>query len=87
MSRILLAFLAALLLAGSPAAAQGKRVALIIGMSAYQHLSSLENPVLDAKAIAKSLKEHGFAVSEHYDLPSSMCWRPSNGSQPAPMWR
>lgn len=50
------------------AAADGKRVALIVGIGAYQHLSSLDNPVSDAKAIAAELKSHGFAVSEHYDL-------------------
>jgi len=52
----------------SPLAAEGKRVALIIGMGDYKHLSSLTNPVPDAQAIAKSLKDHGFEVSEHYNL-------------------
>ena len=51
-----------------PSAGQAKRVALIIGMSDYQHLSSLINPVLDAKAIAAELKSHGFEVSEYYNL-------------------
>jgi len=62
--------LAALLYASLcvPLAAEGKRVALIIGMSDYQHLSSLANPVPDAKAIAATLKDHGFEVSEHYNL-------------------
>jgi formylglycine-generating enzyme required for sulfatase activity len=67
MSRILLA-LTLLLAAVLPAAAQSKRVALIIGMSEYQHLSSLINPVPDAKAIAAELKAHGFEVSEYYNL-------------------
>jgi uncharacterized caspase-like protein len=67
MHRIVLA-LALLLAASAPSAAQGKRVALVIGMGAYQHLSSLNNPVPDAKAIAAALKEHGFDVSEHYNL-------------------
>lgn len=63
-------FLFALLLltAALPAAAQAKRVALVIGMSDYQHLSSLINPVPDAKAIAAELKSHGFEVSEYYNL-------------------
>ena len=52
----------------APLAAEGKRVALIIGMSDYQHLSSLANPVPDAKAIAAALKAHGFEVSENYNL-------------------
>jgi formylglycine-generating enzyme required for sulfatase activity len=67
MSRILLA-LTLLLAAVLPAAAQSKRVALIIGMSEYQHLSSLINPVPDAKAIAAELKAHGFEVAEYYNL-------------------
>ena len=52
-----------------PAQAQEKRVALVIGMGEYQHLASLNNPVPDAKAVAASLKAHGFEVSEHYNLP------------------
>src|SRR6188474_1466661 len=67
MSRFLLA-LALLLAALVPSAGQAKRVALIIGMSDYQHLSSLINPVPDAKAIAAELKSHGFEVSEYYNI-------------------
>jgi hypothetical protein len=67
MSRFLLA-LALLLGALVPSAGQAKRVALIIGMSDYQHLSSLINPVPDARAIAAELKSHGFEVSEYYNL-------------------
>ena len=52
----------------SPLAAEGKRVALIIGNSDYKNLSSLGNPVADAKAIAAALKQHGFEVSENYNL-------------------
>jgi formylglycine-generating enzyme required for sulfatase activity len=52
--------------APSPAAA--KRIALVIGNSDYQHLSTLANPVPDAKAVAASLREHGFEVSDYYDL-------------------
>jgi len=40
-----------------PAEALEKRVALVIGMSDYQHLGSLNNPV------AAALKAHGFLVS------------------------
>ena len=63
-------WLAALLYATlcGPLAAEGKRVALIIGMGEYQHLSTLANPVPDAKAIAAALKAHGFEVSENYNL-------------------
>jgi hypothetical protein len=67
MSRIILAVIL-LLAAMVPSAAQAKRVALVIGMNNYQHLSSLINPVPDAKAIAAGLKAHGFEVSEYYNL-------------------
>ena len=66
MLRIVFAALTILMMASSPLAAQGKRVALVIGMGEYQHLSSLNNPVPDAKAIAAAL--HGFEVSEYYNL-------------------
>jgi hypothetical protein len=58
MSRFLLP-LALLLAAVVPSAAQSKRVALVIGISDYQHLSSLINPVPDAKAIAAELRDPG----------------------------
>jgi uncharacterized caspase-like protein len=48
---------------GRPAA-QAKRAALVIGISDYQHLSSLINPVLDAKAIAAELKVYKFKDSD-----------------------
>src|SRR6476619_6050801 len=54
--------------AWSPAIADAKLVALVIGMSDYQHLSRLPNPVPDAKAIAAEFKSHGFEVSEYYNL-------------------
>jgi hypothetical protein len=72
MFRIVAAAFALMLFAALPAAAEGKRVALVIGMSQYQHLSSLENPVPDAKAIAAELRSHGFEVSEHYNLDRAL---------------
>ena len=68
MFRILAAAFLVMLSASSPALAEGKRVALILGIGEYQHLSSLTNPVRDAKAIATELRDHGFEVSEHYNL-------------------
>jgi formylglycine-generating enzyme required for sulfatase activity len=68
MVRIVAAALVFLLSAWAPAAADGKRVALVVGMGEYQHLSTLPNPVPDAKAIAAELKSHGFEVSEYYNL-------------------
>jgi formylglycine-generating enzyme required for sulfatase activity len=50
----------------APAGAQtSKRVALVIGNSAYQNVGPLANPVNDAEAIATLLKQAGFDVVEH----------------------
>lgn len=63
--------LAAAILAGGlltlPAAAQ-KRVALVIGNSAYQHASALANPANDASDMGTALKELGFEVILGLDL-------------------
>lgn len=45
-----------------------KRVALVIGNSAYQHTPQLDNPKNDAADIAGVLKKHGFEVTEGIDL-------------------
>src|SRR5262245_6357382 len=50
-----------------PAHAQ-KRVALVIGNSAYQHTSRLDNPKNDAADMAAVLKQRGFQVIEGFDL-------------------
>lgn len=62
--RFLLALLAALALAGGATAATfgGKRVALVIGNGKYP-TAPLRNPVNDARAMAKTLKELGFEVT------------------------
>jgi tetratricopeptide (TPR) repeat protein len=52
----------------SPMASRGKRVALVIGNGAYAHVKALPNPPNDAHAIAKNLRDLGFAVSEGIDL-------------------
>ncbi len=47
----------------------GRRVALVIGNSAYQQAAPLPNPVNDARGIAAALKGLGFeTVQEGYDL-------------------
>jgi len=43
-----------------PSMPRDRRVALVIGNSAYQHTRSLPNPINDAEAIAKLLRENGF---------------------------
>jgi Caspase domain len=57
---IVLAFWAALFFNG-PASAE-KRVALVIGNSAYQNVNSLTNPTNDSGAISETLKNAGFDV-------------------------
>ena len=53
----------------SPApAARGTRMALIIGNGAYAHVKALPNPPNDARAVARSLRDIGFTVSEGVDL-------------------
>lgn len=46
----------------------GKRLALVIGNGAYAHVKALPNPANDARAVAKSLRDIGFTVSEGIDL-------------------
>ncbi|HYH22086.1 MAG TPA: SUMF1/EgtB/PvdO family nonheme iron enzyme [Azospirillum sp.] len=51
------------------AAAEGeKRIALVIGIGAYQNAPELPNPPNDAKAISQSLRKLGFTVDEKLDL-------------------
>ncbi|MGY4171551.1 caspase family protein [Bradyrhizobium sp. USDA 4529] len=49
-------------------AATGRRLALVIGNGAYAHVKALPNPPNDARAIARSLRDVGFTVSEGLDL-------------------
>jgi len=59
---------AALMLVAGPAFA-GKRVALVLANSAYQHAPSLTNPVNDGSVMAKTLKDAGFdIVDSRHDL-------------------
>ena len=60
-------FLVVLALLPSVAHAQ-KRVALVIGNSAYQHTPKLTNPKNDATDMIAALKKHGFQVLEGFDL-------------------
>src|SRR5262249_29945171 len=61
------AVLVLLALLSLPAHAQ-KRVALVIGNSAYQHTPRLENPKNDATDMAAVLKQLGFEVIDGFDL-------------------
>ncbi|WP_316179205.1 caspase domain-containing protein [Bradyrhizobium sp. SZCCHNRI1009] len=55
---------AALLLAGHPAMAE-KRVALVIGNSAYQNVPQLTNPVNDGAVMTATFKSAGFDVVDY----------------------
>lgn len=62
---------AALLTVSQPAFAE-KRVALVLGNSAYQNVAQLTNPVNDSARIAATLKEAGFdVVDSRRDLPAA----------------
>ena len=62
---------AALLLVGGPAFAE-KRVALVIGNSAYQNVPPLPNPVNDGGTVAATLKQAGFdVVDSRHDLAAA----------------
>ncbi len=53
---------------GGPAFAE-KRVALVIGNSAYQNVTPLENPANDAVLMAETLKDLGFSITgDHAQL-------------------
>ena len=57
-----------------PAIAQdaaGKRVALVIGNGAYEHVPALKNPANDATDLATTLGELGFEVTLHTDKAQS----------------
>jgi uncharacterized caspase-like protein len=61
-------FALAALLAGVAPAAADKRVALVIGNSAYENVPRLTNPSNDAADVAAKLKGLGFEVVEGIDL-------------------
>jgi uncharacterized caspase-like protein len=62
---------AAFLCVSEPALAE-KRVALVLGNSAYQNVAPLANPVNDSAKIASTLKDAGFdVVDSRRDLPAA----------------
>jgi len=69
-------FLAALLLLVCKPAFAEKRVALVLGNSAYQNAPALANPVNDGSVIAAKLTEAGFdVVDSRHDLSASQTRR------------
>jgi uncharacterized caspase-like protein len=62
---------AAVVLVSQPAVAE-KRVALVLGNSAYQNVAPLTNPVNDSSKMAATLKQAGFdVVDSRRDLPAA----------------
>lgn len=68
-----LAVLALAVAAGADA--EERRVALVIGNGAYEHVSTLPNPPHDAAALAATLRRLGFEVIEETDLDFAEMWR------------
>src|SRR5882724_2670040 len=66
---ILLA-ISTILLFGQPALAD-KRLALVMGNSAYQNVNRLANPGNDSDAMSETLKKAGFAVTDGRNLKSN----------------
>ena len=64
MMRILMS---ALMMTAACAANASDRVALIIGNSAYESITALENPKNDANALAETLASLGFKVTKAHD--------------------
>jgi Caspase domain len=70
-----LAVLAAVVVSYPLHAAAERRVALVIGNNAYDELGRLNNPVNDAKLMARSLRQLGFEVVEHTDADQNVMKR------------
>jgi hypothetical protein len=68
--RLVLSSLCVAVAAGmaSPSALADKRVALVIGISAYQHVQKLGNPVRDAEAIGQLFEKAGFKTVTRRNL-------------------
>lgn len=65
-------FLAAALFLGCQPAFAEKRVALVLGNSAYQNVAPLSNAVNDSAVIAATLRDAGFdVVDSRHDLPAN----------------
>jgi hypothetical protein len=59
-------------LVAAPAVHAQKRVALVVGNSAYRYTGELDNPRNDAADMASTLKAHGFEVIEGVDLDKAV---------------
>lgn len=71
MSRLFSLLLAVTFLAFAPRLEAKDRVALVIGMGAYQHVSPLDNTLNDARGVAETLQGIGFDVTLALDTPGN----------------
>jgi hypothetical protein len=67
-TRVALLSVLALWLQLTAATAHAKRLALVIGNDAYQHVDRLNNAGSDAQAVAEALRQTGFSVTLKRDL-------------------
>jgi uncharacterized caspase-like protein len=65
---LIAAISAAALLVSANVAKADKRVAFVVGNRAYCNVAALPNPAVDAKAMAKLLRNVGFDVAEGANL-------------------
>jgi hypothetical protein len=65
---LIAAFSAATFLVSATAAFADKRVAFVVGNGAYKNVAALPNPAVDAKSMAKLLRNVGFDVVEGSNL-------------------
>jgi hypothetical protein len=66
---LIAAISAAALLVSANVAKADKRVAFVVGNGAYKNVAPLPNPAIDAKSMAKLLRNVGFDVVEGSNLP------------------
>jgi hypothetical protein len=85
--RVVILIFAACWLGCGPAFA-GKRMALVIGNSAYKNVPTLKNPVNDAGLVAGMFKNAGFdLVMTKLDVASPRCEKLSGSSERKPAMR
>src|SRR3981189_1187809 len=65
---LIAAISAATFLASATTALADKRVAFVVGNGAYKNVAALPNPAIDAKSMAKLLRNVGFDVVEGSNL-------------------
>src|SRR5260370_22157418 len=65
---LIAAISAAALLVSANVAKADKRVAFVVGNGAYKNVAALPNPAIDAKSMAKVLRNIGFDVVEGANL-------------------